>query len=223
MLSELTAGLVGDRDPAQPLLTYVDGPARIELSGATAANWVCKTANLLVDGYGGPDRVGIMLPLHWQTPCLLLGAVATGAAAVVTSDPRHLAGCAVAFTTADGAEAALDAGVEEVFACSLTPFASRLAQVPAHALDAAVELPGYGDHFGGRPRHARVEVDGRLLDVPALDVGPSDRVLTTRDPRSAEGLTVLLGALRAGAAVVLLREGDADEVGRQEGVTRSLV
>jgi hypothetical protein len=68
-----------------------------------------------------------------------------------------------------------------------------------------------------------VEVDGRLIDVPALDVGPSDRVLTARDPRTADGLAVLLGALRAGAAVVLLREGDADEVGRQEGVTRSVV
>jgi uncharacterized protein (TIGR03089 family) len=223
VLPELTAGLVGDRDPAQPLITYVQGAARVELSGATTANWISKTANLLVDGYGGPDRVGIVLPLHWQTPCLLLGAVASGATAVVGTDPRHLEGCAVAFTTADGVEAALDAGVEDVFACSLTPFATRLAEVPRHALDAAVEIPGYGDHFGGRPRDARVEVDGRLIDVPALDVGPSDRVLTARDPRTADGLAVLLGALRAGAAVVLLREGDADEVGRQEGVTRSVV
>ncbi|MCU1624731.1 MAG: AMP-dependent synthetase and ligase [Frankiales bacterium] len=221
MLSHLTAGLVPDRDPAQPLLTYVAGPDRIELSGATTANWVCKTANLLVDGYDSPARVGILLPLHWQLPCLLLGAVAAGATAVVSSDPAGLTGCAFAFTTAETAEAALDAGVEEVFACSLTPFASRLAELPAGVSDAAVEIPGYGDRFGGRPTQARVEVDGELLVVPVLGVGPKDRVLTSQDPCTAEGLGTLLGALRAGSALVLLREGDAEAVARQEGVTRS--
>ena len=218
MLSALTAGLVADRDLAQPLITYLEGPARIELSGSTAANWICKTANLLVDGYGRPDRVGILLPLHWQTPCLLLGAVAADATVVVAATPDQLAGCSVAFTTLEAAEGALDAGVEEVFACSLTPFATHLASVPAGVSDAAVEIPGYGDHFNGRPGHARVEVEGQPFDVPALDVSPSDRVLTARDPRSADGLAILLGALQAGASVVLLREGS---VGAQEGVTRS--
>lgn len=221
MLSSLTAGLVADRDPAQPLLTYVDGPARIELSGATTANWVCKTANLLVDGYGRPDRVGLLLPLHWQTPCLLLGAVAAGAVAVVAATPEQLAGCAVAFTTLETAEAALDAGVEEVFACSLTPFGTRLAAVPAGVNDAAVDIPSYGDHFHGRPPQARVVVEGRALVVPPSDVTAADRVLTSQDPRTREGLVTLLGALRAGAAVVLLRDGDPAAVAAQEGVTRS--
>jgi uncharacterized protein (TIGR03089 family) len=221
VLASLTAGLVADRDLAQPLITYVEGPARIELSGSTAANWICKTANLLRDGYGGPDRVGILLPLHWQTPCLLLGAVAAGATAVVAATPEQLAGCSVAFTTVEAAEPALDAGVEEVFACSLTPFATRLAAVPAGVSDAAVEIPGYGDHFNGRPAHARVEVEGQPFDVPALDVSSSDRVLTAQDPRTAQGLAILLGALQAGAAVVLLREGEASAVAAQEGVTRS--
>jgi uncharacterized protein (TIGR03089 family) len=221
VLSTLTAGLVADRDPAQPLLTDVDGRDRVELSGATTANWVSKTANLLVDGYGAPDRVGILLPLHWQTPCLLLGAVASGATAVVARRPEELAGCAVAFTTAAAAPEVLAAGVEDVFACSLTPFAGRLAEVPPGALDAAVELPGYGDRFGGRPPAARLEVEGRPFDVPALDVGPTDRVLTSLDPSGAEGLGVLLGALQAGAALVLLRGGDPEAVARQERVTRS--
>lgn len=221
MLKDLTAGLVAERDPAQPLITYLEGQARIELSGATTANWVCKTANLLVDGYGGPQRVGFLLPLHWQLPCLLLGAVATGATAVVASSPDQLAGCEVAFTSADTAAAARDAGVDEVFACSLTPFATRLAEVPPGVNDAALEIPSYGDHFGGRPGQARVEVDGRPLAVPLLDVGPSDRVLTSQDPRTAAGLGTLLGALQAGAAIVLLRSGDAAAAAAQEGVTRS--
>ncbi|MFN2540218.1 MAG: TIGR03089 family protein [Mycobacteriales bacterium] len=221
MLKDLTAGLVADRDPAQPLITYVDGPARIELSGATTANWVSKTANLLVDGYGGPDRVGLLLPLHWQLPCLLLGAVASGATVVVVTSPDQLVGCAVAFTTAETAQAALEVGVDEVFACSLTPFATRLAEVPPGVNDAAVDIPSYGDHFSGRPGSVHVEVAGRPLAVPALDLGPEDRVLTSQDPRTTEGLGTLLGALAAGAAVVLLREGDAAAVAAQEGVTRS--
>jgi uncharacterized protein (TIGR03089 family) len=223
VLNVLTAGLVGDRDPAQPLLTDIGGADRVELSGATTENWVCKTANLLVDGCGGPDRVGLLLPLHWQLPCLLLGAVAAGATVVLASRPDQLAGCSAAFTTAAAAPAALDAGVEDVFACSLTPFAGRLPEVPPGVLDAALELPGYGDRFGGRPAAPRLEVDGLPFDVPGLDVGPSDRVLTARDPRTADGLGVLLGALRAGAAVVLLRAGDAAEVARQEQVTRSFL
>jgi hypothetical protein len=111
--------------------------------------------------------------------------------------------------------------VEDVFACSLTPFATRLAEPPGTALDAAVEIPGYADHFGGRPVQARVELDGRPVRVPDLGIAPGDRVLTALDPRTAEGLGVLLAALAAGAALVLLRDGDPEQVARQEGVTRS--
>ena len=220
-LAPLTAGLVPGTDDSRPLLTYVDGPGRVELSGATTANWVAKTANLLVDGLGGPERVGIALPLHWQVPCLLLGAVAAGATVVVASDAGGLADCPVAFVTADDAAGALDAGVEEVLVCSLTPFATRLAEVPAGAMDAAVEIPGHGDFFPGRPAQARLELDGAPFDVPDLGVTAGDRVLIAQDPRTAAGLGALLGALKGGASVVLLRDGDADAVARQEGVTRS--
>ena len=192
-LSPLTAGLVPERDAARPLITYVEGPARVELSGATTANWVSKTANLLTDSCGSPARVGLLLPLHWQTPCLLLGAVAAGATVVIATDASGLAGCEVAFTTAEASLAALEAGVDEVFACSLTPFATRLAVVPPGVNDAAVEIPGHGDHFGGRPRAARVEVGGVLA-------------------------ACFLGVLKAGASVVLAPSG---EVGPQEGVTCS--
>jgi hypothetical protein len=148
--------------------------------------------------------------------------VAAGATVVVAATPEELVGCQVAFVQVADARAALDAGVDDVFACSLTPFATRLAEVPAMVLDAALEIPAYGDHFAGRPGPARVEQGGRLVDVPALDVGPSDRVLTAHDPRTPQGLAALLGPLRAGAALVLLAEGDLAAAVRQEGVTRVL-
>jgi uncharacterized protein (TIGR03089 family) len=180
---------------------------------------VAKTANLLTDGYGAPDRLGLLLPLHWQTACFLLGGVAAGATVVVATSADDLAGCPIAFVAAQHAEAALDAGVDDVLACSLTPFGTRLASLPPLVLDAAVEIPTYGDHFGGRPSGVRLEVGGQPFTVPALDLTVADRVLTRLDPRTPEGLGALLGPLQAGAAVVLLLEGDEAAAIGQEHVT----
>ncbi|MFD0786819.1 TIGR03089 family protein, partial [Micromonospora azadirachtae] len=53
-------------DPTRPLLTWYDDASgeRTELSGATLANWVAKTANLLVDGaaVGPDDTAAVLLP-----------------------------------------------------------------------------------------------------------------------------------------------------------------
>ena len=204
----MTAGLLGRRDTAQPLLTYLDGPARVELSGTTTANWVAKTANLLHDGYGGPDRIGLMLPLHWQTVCLLLGAVAAGSTVVMARSVDELEGCSLAFVSADHAEAAMDAGVDDVLACSMTPLATRLGAVPPMVLDAAAEIPGYGDHWGGQETEPMIELGGvRFMPAP-LDVGPADRVLTYLHPATPQGLSAVVGTLMAGAALVLLAGED---------------
>ncbi len=67
--SALLAAALG-RDPARPLLTYYDDATgeRTELSVATFANWVAKTANLLRDDLGVQPGglVAVDLPLHWQ-------------------------------------------------------------------------------------------------------------------------------------------------------------
>lgn len=208
-MDTLTGGLLGARDAAQPLLTYLDGPARVELSGSTTANWVSKTANLLIDGFGSPDRVGILLPLHWQTVCFVLGGVASGATVVLATDPSDLVGCAVAFVHASQAEAALDVGVEDVLACSGHALGTRLASVPGLALDAAVEIPAYGDHFRRPPGPVRLEVDGRaVLPVASPGLSQVDRVMTVLDPASSDGLLLgVLGPLAAGAALVLVAAG----------------
>ena len=133
--------------------------------------------------------------------------------------PEELAGCTVAFTTVDAAEAALDAGVDDVLACSLTPFATRLTSIPPMVLDAAAEIPSYGDHFGGRPRSARLTIEGVAYAVPALELSATDRVLTSLDPRTPLGLGALLSPLAAGAALVLLVSGAPAGVIAQEQVT----
>lgn len=160
--------------------------------------------------------------LHWQAVCFLLGAAAAGATVVVASSAEHLEGCAVAFTDADQAEAALDAGVDEVLAASGHPLGARLSAVPPLVLDVAVEVPSHGDHFGGPfAGSATVELDGQPFTPPDLGLGPQDRVLTTLEPSTPEGLGVLLAALRAGAGLVLVRgEADLAAVTASERVTR---
>ena len=197
------------------------------MSGATTANWVAKSANLLVDGYGAPGRVGLLLPLHWQTVSLLLAGVATGATVVVTDEPAALEGCEVAFVVADAAPAALAAGVDEVLALSCTPFGTRLREVPAGAVDYAAEVPTYADHWGG-PVPSRLDVEtgaGVLPSLPELDLGGADRVLVAVPPADPAGLAGLLAVLRRGAALVLVPAPDAVDLARvveQEGVTATL-
>jgi uncharacterized protein (TIGR03089 family) len=206
-LTVWTGGLVGERDPAQPLLTLHDGPARVELSGATTANWVAKSANLLVDGLGGPQRVGLLLPLHWQTVALLLAGVTTGATVVVAGEPAELTHCEAAFTSPDAAAAAVDAGVEDVLALSGHPLGAPCGPLPALVSDYAREVPSYGDGWNGaRPADPTVEVGGaRLSELPDLGLAPTDRVLLAA-PSAAQPdvLAVLLAVLRAGAGLVLL-------------------
>jgi uncharacterized protein (TIGR03089 family) len=211
--------LLGPRDPATPLLTLYDGPARVELSGATVGNWVAKTANLVVDGFGRPDRVGLLLPLHWQLPCFLLGAAAGGSTVVVASTPASLAGCPLAFVSVDAASGALDAGVDDVLVVSGHPLGARLPAVPALCLDAAVEVPTYGDHFTGQATSASVLLDGDAFTAPELGLAPEDRVLTSLAPATPAGLGVLLAALSAGASLVLLADGDPVAVSASERVT----
>jgi hypothetical protein len=137
---------------------------------------------------------------------LLLAGVATGATVVVARSPEELAGCDAAFVLAPHAEAALDAGVEEVLALSGHPLGAPAGPLPAMVQDYAREVPSYGDHFPGRPAGpAHLELGGApLLAGPASD----GRLLTTLPFADARGLPLLLGALAAGAGLVLVASVD---------------
>jgi uncharacterized protein (TIGR03089 family) len=215
-LSSATAGLVGPRDPAQPLLTLLHADGRVELSGATTANWVAKSANLLVDGYGAPARVGLLLPLHWQSVCLLLAGVATGATVVVADSLDGLAGSDLAFTSPSDAEAALDAGVTDVLALSVHPLGLPAGDLPPGVDDYAREVPSYGDHWNGAaPAGVDVVVGGAPLGpLPELALGGDDRVLVASGLAASEELRRLLAVLRTGAALVLVPDVAAIDLAR---------
>src|SRR4051794_8360742 len=77
------------REPGRPLLTWYDEHTgeRVELSVTTYANWVAKTASLLVDEHDleRGDVLLVDLPTHWLGP-VFLGAAWTVGLAVAFPD-----------------------------------------------------------------------------------------------------------------------------------------
>ncbi len=64
------------------MLTYVDEATgeHVVLSAAQLGEWSARTAGMLRDGYGlkAGDRAAVLLPPHWQTAAVLLGAWSIG-------------------------------------------------------------------------------------------------------------------------------------------------
>jgi uncharacterized protein (TIGR03089 family) len=204
------------RDPTTPLLTWYDDATgdRTELSGATLDNWVSKTANLLVDGVGlGPDdSVAVLLPPHWQTAAIILGAAAAGLAADLGDDPAPVEAL---FTSPDRVAVAAGWSTGDRYATGLLPLAMPLREVPAGYVDYVIEVRNFGDHFRGQP----VAQDDRALAGPVemshlavvreaaeraaeLGITAGDRVLV--DTRAyADPVDWLFAPLIAGASIVL--------------------
>ncbi|AXK33898.1 TIGR03089 family protein [Streptomyces armeniacus] len=220
------------RDPARPLVTFYDDATgeRVELSVATFANWVAKTANLLQDELGAEpgDRLALLLPAHWQTAVWLLACSATGVVADVAGDP---AGADLAVAGPDTLDAARACGGERV-ALSLRPLGARFPQPPEGFTDYAVEVPGQGDRFapyvpvdpdaaalalpgdargGGSPSQAGELSGAQVVERARADAGvrglaPGSRLLSTLGYDSWDGLSAgLYAPLAAGASVVLCR------------------
>jgi uncharacterized protein (TIGR03089 family) len=148
-------------EPGRPFITWYDerawygdgSGARVELSVTAVANWVAKTANLLVDGLGlGPtDTLRLDLPRHWQLPVWALSAWTVGLVVDLDGDP---AGADLAVCGPGGIAAASSAA--EVVAVSLHPLGAPFppGELPAGALDAGREVAGYGDRYDGPPDQA---------------------------------------------------------------------
>ncbi|MEU6812622.1 TIGR03089 family protein [Streptomyces sp. NPDC046831] len=212
-------------DPGRPLVTYYDDATgeRVELSVATFANWVAKTANLLQgDLAAGPgDRVALLLPAHWQTAVWLLACASVGAVADVDG---NAAAADVVVSGPDALEAARACSGERV-ALALRPLGGRFPQPPEGFVDYAVEVPGQGDRFApfapvdpegpalivaGAEYTAAEVVERARADAPSLGLtGPGSRLLSGLPYDTWEGLSAgLYGPLAAGGSVVLCRNLD---------------
>lgn len=214
-----------ERDPTQPLLTFYDDETseRTELSGATLANWVAKTANMIVDDCAlEPGQwASIGLPPHWQTAAVMLGCWTAGLAVTTTPDPAEIA-------FVDVNRAADDPPAADRYVLGLHPLALPLPRVPPGYLDFAAEVRAHGDHFyPTRPvtpsspawRHVG-GADATNADLCALAAARADalgitagaRVLIDADAYP-DPVDWLLAPLSAGASTVLCRRLDATRLG----------
>lgn len=209
-------------DPTRPLLTWYDdgNGERTELSGATLANWVAKTANLLVDGVGvAPgDAAVVLLPPHWQSAAILLACWSAGVTVLSTPAPAE-----VGFATP---ERSAELTSPQRYLVGLHGLGLPLRNVPEGYLDYAVDVRGYGDRFTpppGVPDH-----DDMLAAATAraeeLEIEPGDRVLIDA-ARYPDPLAWLLAPLAVGASIVLCGHLNPEEVWERVGaerVTRNL-
>ncbi|MFF1901173.1 MULTISPECIES: TIGR03089 family protein [unclassified Streptomyces] len=232
-------------DPARPMVTFYDDATgeRVELSVATFANWVAKTANLLQGDLAAEpgDRLALLLPAHWQSAVWLLACSSVGVVADVQGDP---AAADLVVTGPDTLDAARACRGERI-ALALRPLGGRFPQPPEGFADYAVEVPSQGDRFAP---YAPVDPDAPALTVgglgltaaqlvarareDAVELGltPGSRLLTGRAYDSWDGLSAgLFAPLAAGGSVVLCRHlGQLDEDGlakrvESERVTNTVV
>ncbi|WP_051367849.1 TIGR03089 family protein [Hamadaea tsunoensis] len=233
------------------LLTYYDDNTgeRTELSAADLGAWSARTAGMLREGcrLRPGSRIAVLLPPHWQTAAVLLGAWAAGMA--LSLRPESTAGLA---PLGPGANDPLDATfvarhrigswIEDIpdathrYVLGLAPHGAPLADVPLGYLDYVTEIQRYAD---SPPPYRQVlpsapaTVDGTshgAWAALATEIGHSagiragDRVLV--DATEHENpVRWLLAPMVLGASVVLcanLNRTRLDDRMAREGVTRVL-
>ena len=229
------------RNAAAPLLTQYDDATgeRVELSAATVANWVAKTANLLQDEFdvGPGSTVAVALPVHWQTAAVLLGVWSCGAAVLDTAaeDDGRLADADVVLAAQDRIAPLEEVEHPALLGLSLHPLGLGMTGYAGSARDFAVEVRAQGDVFvpyeppdptspglvlGGLevPLGALAEMAGEL--AARLGIAAGDRVLVDeRTAQEAGPVAWLLAPLTAGASVVLARNA-LDEVALDDVLVR---
>jgi uncharacterized protein (TIGR03089 family) len=213
--------------PAQPLITHYDDDAgtRVELSVATMRNWAAKTANWLVEELDVTpgDRVAVLLPAHWQTAAVLLGAWWAGAEVVMTGD------AAVTFVPPDAAD--IEGGVVAV--ASLDPMGQDLkGKVPEGAVDYIAEARLFGDDYlgGAVPGDTLCFLGFTVDEILAkaadraddLGLTSSSRVLSILDwpARVMDGLVTVLAA---GASLVQVTNSDPAALTKHEETERTTI
>ncbi len=216
------------RNPASPLITHYDDAtgARVELSVATMRNWAAKTANWLTEELDVEpgDPVAVLLPAHWQTAGVLLGAWWCGAQVV-----GEAAGAAVAFVPPSG-EAP---GATAVAAVSLDPMGRDLGGSTATLLDYIGEARVHGDDYlalnqvpGDTPCLADTTIDEVLAtarrNAELLAIDATSRMLSTLDWTVPDGiLNGVLVPLAVGASLVQVSNADPAKLANHNATERA--
>jgi uncharacterized protein (TIGR03089 family) len=219
----LLAGLLRT-DPARPLVTFYDDSTgeRVELSVATFANWVNKTAGLVQDELD-VERGGVVLldlPTHWLG-VVWLGAAWTGGLCV-TTDRALLREADLVVCGPDGVQEYADlAATRPVVGISLRPLGGRFTEpLPAGVTDYASVVLAQPDAFvsydpPAAEDRAWRDGDGSLSQMHLLAsaedealVEPGGRLLTDVNPCSRAGLGTLLSPLLQDGATIWVANPD---------------
>ena len=134
----------------------------MELSAATFANSVAKTAGLLTGELAAQpgDSVRLDLGLHWQLSVWLAAADAVGLDVCVGAE-----GPQTAFVATAGPQ---DTSAGERILVSVSPFGLPGAVAPAGFVDHAREAPGQPDLYMGPDVGGRLLIEGKWLSGAAL-------------------------------------------------------
>jgi len=201
------------REPGRPLLTWDDRATgeRVELSATTTANWVAKTASLLVDELDAEigTRIRIGLPSHWLRFVWLLSSWTVGAV-VVDRD---------ADIGVSGPDLVGDEPVR--LAASLRPLGGPFVTPPDGFVDLATVVPAQPDVF--------TPLETPTARTPALDLdatgaqdhgalhelgAPDDRRLLVEPGPLHRDALLLVRALRGGGSLLIVAGADPDELSR---------
>jgi len=241
--SDLFAGAL-TRDPGGPLLTYYDDATgeRTELSATTLDNWVAKTANLLTDGLGldGGSSIAVVLPPHWQTAGILLGAWAAGHRVVDYPDVDASHEPDAVFCTEADLVAYADRRCD-VVGLTLDPWGRGLSDQWRRITDYAQEIGLYGDQFraaapvdpatpallAGSIELSHEGLAGAAVALAdRLGMNTGDRIMISRDLAAEAGpVPWLLAPLAAGCSIVLVTDPNPERLAARaesERVTATL-
>ncbi len=233
-----------------PLLTYIDDASdeRVNLTSTALGTWAARTASLLRDGYqmAAGDRVAVLLPPHWQTAAVLLGAWSLGI--TVSYQPWATAGLPAAGPGATPLEAVfvsyqrLRSWLEEVpeawhrFVLDFGEGGTSMPEVPTGYHDYVAEVSQYSEDI---PEYASIRAtdpaspDGTTYQqwaeiaheiATGMNLGAGDKLFVDTSAHE-QPVTWLLAPLVAGASIVLCANLDcANRAARvaAEGATHVL-
>lgn len=195
-------------DGASPFLTHYADGQRTELSARSFANWVTKTANLVVDEYalepGDTVRLTVAdaYPMHWMTLIWTMAAWQAGLTVVDEAADLEVAGPeAASFGGAPGGLAV---------ACSLHPLGLGLVGLPSGWTDfstAALAQPDdwFGETAADSDLAWAVENDHlSFADLAEVDARAGRSVVSGVLDRWQAVRTCLLAPLLGGGSTVIV-------------------
>lgn len=213
-------------EPGRPLVTYydlaTDGGERVELSVVTYANWVAKTASLLVEecDLERGQTLLVDLPAHWLTPVFLGAAWAVGL--TMAFDEADQAADAIVCGPDSLPMHALRADEVPVVATALLPMGRRFPDsatdpLPAGVVDFGADVWSQPDSFFAfdppqdddlalahltQDQMCAAAAAGSLLS--RADFNDGGRLLAQDSPASPSGLACFVEPLVRGGSIVLI-------------------